>query len=280
MHNLLKRKILYFFRSWKILNIFPRILIATTYFNYKYLQILHWSINSKEDTNYTYELTERNIAYLAQTLSYITKTSFTDVMKYINEALHNKYLKNHVLKMMRENPSENTTDERLNFGRRLGWYVLARIVKPKVIVETGVDKGYGAILLCDSLIKNEREGHSGHYYGTDINPSAGYLLSGKYKRYGTILYEDSITTLKKLNVKIDLFIHDSDHSPEYEYNEFCTIYSKLSSKAILLSDNSHESDSLSKFSRIYKRHFLFFHEEPKNHWYPGAGLGISFTDRL
>ena len=30
------------------------------------------------------------------------------------------------------------------------------------------------------------------------------------------------------------------------------------------------------FSMINKRNFVLFKEKPKNHWYPGAGIGISY----
>jgi predicted O-methyltransferase YrrM len=163
------------------------------------------------------------------------------------------------------------------WGRRLGWYAFARILKPGIIIETGVDKGHGAIALCAALLRNGKEGYHGRYYGTDINPASGYLLSGKFKEPGTILYGDSIESLKKLDVSIDLFINDSDHSKVYEYNEYCVIKGTLSPRAIILGDNSHSSDSLARFSAENGRKFLFFQEGPKNHWYPGAGIGISFT---
>ena len=34
---------------------------ATKYFNNKYFQILRWTLNSREDTNYTYDLTDQNL---------------------------------------------------------------------------------------------------------------------------------------------------------------------------------------------------------------------------
>ena len=117
----------------------------------------------------------------------------------------------------------------------------------------------------------------GEYIGTDINPEAGYLFDGKYTKAGKIIYGDSIDSLKKLNKKIDLFINDSDHSAEYEAQEYKTISSKLTEGAILLGDNSHVTDKLLKFSINNNRHFLLFKEEPKNHWYSGAGIGISFS---
>ncbi len=143
-------------------------------------------------------------------------------------------------------------------------------------METGVDKGLGSILLCSALLRNNDEGYPGYYYGTDINPEAGYLLVGKYKQFGKLLIGDSIESLIKLDFKIDLFINDSDHSGEYEYKEYQTILSKLSEDAIILGDNAHITDKLSKFSMENNRKFLFWKEIPKGHWYPGAGIGISF----
>ena len=85
------------------------------------------------------------------------------------------------------------------FGRRLGWYAVARAIKPRLIVETGVERGHGALLLCAALLRNGEEGAPGHYLGTDINPGAGYLLSGKYKAAGKILYGDSIMSLREIS---------------------------------------------------------------------------------
>jgi predicted O-methyltransferase YrrM len=162
------------------------------------------------------------------------------------------------------------------FGRRLGWYAVARAIKPGTVVETGVERGHGAVILCAALMRNATEGHPGRYYGTDINPEAGYLLTEPYSAMGNILYGDSIESLKALDGTIDLFINDSDHSAEYEYREYHTVAHKLSPGAIILGDNAHVTDSLALFARETGRRFIFFREEPKNHWYPGAGIGISF----
>lgn len=114
------------------------------------------------------------------------------------------------------------------------------------------------------------------YYGTDINPNAGYLLGGEFASMGEILFGDSIESLKKLDQPIDLFINDSDHSAEYEYHEYQTIKDKLSPKGVILGDNAHANNKLALFSAEINRHFIFFREEPREHWYPGGGIGISF----
>ena len=79
-----------------------------------------------------------------------------------------------------------------------------------------------------------------------------------------------------LDEEIDLFINDSDHSANYEFLEYQAISNKLSDSAVILGDNSHVTNSLMQFSKETKREFLFFQEKPLEHWYPGAGIGISF----
>lgn len=50
-----------------------RIFSASRNFNKKYAQIIVWGIQSREDTNHTYDLTDSNILYLAHTIAIITK---------------------------------------------------------------------------------------------------------------------------------------------------------------------------------------------------------------
>lgn len=272
----MKRAILRKLKRNRLINGVRRVLYATTYYNPKYLQILKWGFSSKEDTNYTYELKDGNVRYLAQTIAAVTGEPFARVMGYIEEAQHDKELENHVVEAIKSSPYTAFADFRTGFAKRLGWYAFVRILKPRVIVETGIDKGLGAVILCAGLLRNKAEGHEGEYYGTDINPEAGYLLTGKYKAVGHILYGDSIKSLQSFDKQIDLFINDSDHSATYEYNEYQTIKPLLTEKGVILGDNSHVTDKLSQFSIENGRNFVFFREEPREHWYPGGGIGISY----
>lgn len=262
-------------RVW-IFNFLRRIYQASKYFNKKYIEIVKWGFTSNEDTNYTYILTDDNLICLAQTIAFITNKEYHEIMAYINELESNSELKAHLIQVTSQSQEKKFADKEARFGRRVGWYAIARAIKPKIIIETGVDKGLGSILLCAALEMNNREGYPGHYYGTDINPKAGYLLTGRYKEFGEIVYGDSIASLTNFNEPIDLFINDSDHSINYEYNEYKTIQHLLTDKTIILGDNSHFSDSLSRFSLESNRQYVYFQEKPFNHWYPGCGIGISF----
>ena len=260
-----------------LLNFLRRTYSASSYFNRKYWQIFKWGFSSKEDTNYTYDLTPSNILYLAKTIAVVTNSDYKEALGYINEIQNDAALKKSIMETIAGSPQKRYADNEVRFGRRLGWYAFARILKPEIIVETGVDKGLGSVVLCAALLRNKQEGYEGRYYGTDINPNAGYFLSGKYKEVGQILYGDSITTLSGFTDNIDLFINDSDHSAEYEYREYQTIKNRITEKTVILGDNSSITDKLAIFSNEAGRDFIYFQEVPSNHWYPGSGIGISFN---
>lgn len=240
------------------------------------LNLCKWLFTSRETTNFTYALEQSNKQYLASLIADITGKEFAVIMSYIEELEADNTLRAHIAEATSRSDFFYEADNEVHFGRRVGWYALVRALKPKTIIETGVDKGLGSCVLAAALKKNHQEGHEGRFYGTDINPHAGYLLSGEYASYGKILYGDSIESLKNFEGVIDLFINDSDHSADYEAQEYLTVADKLSEQAVILGDNSHCTNKLLEFSLAAGRHFIFFGAKPENHWYPGAGIGISF----
>lgn len=235
-----------------------------------------WFLKSRETTNYTYDLTAANKEYLCATLAVVTGKSMEEFEGYVREIEADAALQQHVTATTRASGLAYKADDVARFHKRVGWYALARAMKPAVIVETGVDKGLGSVVLCAALLRNREEGHPGRYYGTDLNPRAGYLVTGRYAEVGEILYGDSIESLKGLAKNVDLFINDSDHSAVYEADEYETIATKLAPGAIILGDNAHATDALIRFSRKTGRDFLFWKEQPSGHWYPGGGIGISW----
>jgi hypothetical protein len=276
---MLKNRLRFLKKIW-VLNFFRRIYNASKYYNNRYLQIVRWGFDSKEDTNFTYDLTERSMFYLCDFIAVITNLPHEDINAYFHELKNNSLLIEQIKSSISSSDEGFNADINIRFGKRLGWYAFVRALKPTLVVETGVDKGLGSVVLCEALLKNREEGFSGEYIGTDINPNAGYLLDERQKSVGRILYGDSIESLKTIENSIDLFINDSDHSSEYEYNEYLTINSKITDRSILIGDNAHVTDKLLKFSREMNRNFLYFQEVPENHWYPGGGIGVSYKHRI
>jgi predicted O-methyltransferase YrrM len=233
-----------------------------------------WIFKKSEESNFYYSLTDLNRKYMASAISVATGASTTDILEYFSELESDYELRLHLQEGL--DCYEKNLHVKMNYGRRIGWYAIVRVTKPRLIVETGVDHGVGACVLASALIRNVEEGFPGRYVGTEINPLAGQLLSGRYANVGEIIYADSLNTLDALEEEIDCFINDSDHSFEYEGQEYKSIRNKLSTNAVLLGDNSHSSTKLYEFSIESGRKFIFVPESPLDHWYPGAGIGISF----
>jgi len=103
------------------------------------------------------------------------------------------------------------------------------------------------------------------------------VVSDHHREYGRVLYGDSVEMLRSVKENVDIFIHDSDHRPEYELREFLVIEKKLVSNAIVLGDNANEADKLLEFARRIGKTFLYFQDQPKNHWWRGDGIGAAFT---
>jgi predicted O-methyltransferase YrrM len=235
-----------------------------------------WVLTSREYTNFTYDLEWLNECYLAAFVAHVTGHSVQEIESYFEELQSDEQLRTHICRTIASHPSGRFADPP-KYGKRLAWYAFARALKPSLVVETGVDKGLGACVLASALLRNAEEGSPGRYLGTDINPRAGYLLSGRYSEAGTIAYGDSIETLKQLDDPIDMFINDSDHSADYERREYETVQATLAPSAVVVADNAHANAELFRFAQRTARTFLFFREQPKEHWYPGGGIGVAFT---
>lgn len=261
----------------KLQNLPGRLDLAMSYYSGRLVKIFEWLFDSNETTNFTYDLTEKSKSYLISTVSMVTGKTYADIAEYVHELENDIDLKSHIERQIAASPLAVISDSTARYGRRIGWYAVARAMKPRVIVETGIDKGLGCCVLSAALLKNKAEGFPGYYYGTDLNPQAGFLYTGAYRTVGEILYGDSIQSLLALDKKIDLFINDSDHSAEYEAQEYQTIHTKLADGAVLLGDNAHVTNKLLEYARATGRSFLYYAEEPLDHWYPGAGVGFAFS---
>jgi predicted O-methyltransferase YrrM len=251
--------------------------VALGYYRSPLSNLLTWIFKSRETSNFTYDLQDLNKRYLAALIAQVVGTASSVIMAYFEEIETDAGLKRHISEATTRSDRAFMADTDVRFARRIGWYAFARALKPRIIVETGVDKGLGSCVLTAALARNAQEGHGGEYFGLDINPSAGYLLSDPYANYGRILHGDAIESLRKIDSGIDLYISDSDHSADYEALEYKAVAGKLSPRAIILSDNAHVTDKLLEFSLATNRHFLYFQEKPSNHWYPGGSIGISYS---
>lgn len=249
--------------------------IANRYYASSKALIRQWSKKNTETSNFYYNLTEANSEDLISLLSVLLGIEKNQLRKYRQELNEDFTLREHIGEFLTSHKA--TSDSIVGYGRREGWYLAVRALKPKTIVETGVSHGVGACLISSALMRNLDEGFPGRYIGIDIDPSSGSLFSGIYAGLGQIIYGDSAETISDLKTRVDIFINDSDHSEPYEAREYELIIDLLSEKSLILGDNSHVTSCLRDFAEREKRPYIFFKEQPKSHWYPGAGIGMSPT---
>lgn len=239
-------------------------------------QSARWLFTSREHTNYTYDITDRNIGHLAWFIAAVTSADIDEVHRWIDELVHDDDLRSTLEEGLATSPRRRIADRTVRYGRRISWYALVRAIKPRRVVESGIDKGLGSAVLAAALLRNAAEGRPGRLSALDINPDAGYLLRGRYRQVADITIGDSLQTIPAVPGPVDLFIHDSWHSVEHETAEFAAIDPKLASGAVLLTDNAAETDVLARIAERTGRRFLYFHEVPDGHWHPGDGTGIAW----
>ncbi len=244
-------------------------------------QVLRWTFLSKEYYNWTYHLTDLNKAFLASFISVISGHEVSVIEGYIRELDNDQALRSLLIERTHASPDRHSCDAEPRYGRRAGWYALVRATKPRVIVETGVDRGLGTAVLAAALLQNAKEGQPGVVYATDIVPDCGHLVAEPYRQYCRLLIGDSVQLLKQFDQPVDIFLHDSDHRPEYEWSELTTIEPRLHKASLVLSDNSPQTtpdvSKLREFAQRLGRSYLFFQEQPRDHWWAGEGIGVAFV---
>jgi hypothetical protein len=229
-----------------------------------------WLAQSREHTNYTYDLEPLNLEHLAWFVAAVAARPVAEARAAIGEITGDSQL-GHVLSAAASSTSrKGLADRRARLGRRIGWYALVRLLRPQHIVETGTDKGLGSCVLAAAMLRNG----VGRVTTIDINPAAGSLIAAPYARVIDCRVGDSLAILSTLS-DVDFFLHDSDHSARHEASELVAVTPSLTRGALLLSDNAHVTNELAVWAELHDRQFAYFAERPKGHWYPGAGIGAA-----
>ena len=166
------------------------------------------------------------------------------------------------------------------FGKRLGWYALARLLEPALIVETGVHDGLGlaAAAPCPGA---QRAGGSGRTPGLLRGYLAAGGLAGADPRWELRIQSsrDGLLELLRRSDGVGLFIHDSLHTYEHERWELRTVAPHLAPGGVLISDNVHVTPALAECSQEFGLEYHEFVERPAGHFYSGGAIGAGRRGR-
>ncbi len=107
-------------------------------------------------------------------------------------------------------------------GTRLAWYILARAMKPELIIETGIYKGLGSLALLRALERNRGDGHPGKLMSFDVSSHAGVLVRAEIREgWQRVIGLTSETLLAALaGRRVGILFQDTLHSEENQRLEF------------------------------------------------------------
>jgi hypothetical protein len=217
---------------------------------------LRFLLFDRQTSNFTYEIGNRDelICILAGALA----APVESISEYITEIDTDLDLQRRLGAAMRRRRDSNR--EPL-FGRRIGWYAVARWLKPALVVETGTADGLGTAALARALERNRDDGSPGMLLSFDVVSDAGWMLDEQLRTQVRLFQGDTTETLPRelAGRTIELALALDHASP----------------KAVLISDNSHATTALADLAREAELTFALYRERPIRHFYPGAGLGIA-----
>jgi hypothetical protein len=231
-----------------------------------------WLVRSRETTNFTYDLTSINTDQLSWFVSAVTGADVGQARSWMAELEADEEFHLKLTRRLALNPTKRVCASRPQLARRYGWYAMVRALQPDTVVETGTALGMGSCVIAAALLRN---GH-GRLTTIDVDDDTGYLIDEPWASVIDRRVGSSVDELANIP-DVDMFLHDSLHTYEYETEELQAVQPNLSADAFVLSDNAHDSAALSHWAERTGRHYLFFKEEPADHWLPGDGIGVAWA---
>ena len=185
-------------------------------------------------------------------------------------------------------------------------YVLIRHFKPKKILETGVHAGGNTAFILRAVHKNYLESKNKkkfihknvlsidlpdyeirkklnkqfnnrhplvknlELYDETLNP--GFIIPEKYKKYLTIKLGDSLKILKKIKIKFDFYIHDSEHYFSFLNKELNIVDKKTTKNSVIIVDDIDWSNAFYNFCSNKRYYPILFSDNGKDNLRTRIGL--------
>ena len=119
-------------------------------------------------------------------------------------------------------------------------YCYVRLMRPRLIIETGVAAGVSTSILLEALRRN---GNDGGLVSIDITEKVGEVIPNHLKVNWKLEvlnkrdYKSSLEFLLGANRNCEVFLHDSNHSEQWQIFEFTEAINKLENCSVLFFDD-------------------------------------------
>jgi hypothetical protein len=148
-------------------------------------------------------------------------------------------------------------------GSAFVMYALVRLLRPSIILETGVANGHSSALILNALGENA----SGELHSVDVSENVGSLVVDRSRWHLHLV--DSSNLKKSFSAivarlpAVDLMVHDSDHSYQWMSYELETVLPRMSSRGVLACDDANICYGLIDFCAAHKIRPLLLMETRK-----------------
>jgi len=165
------------------------------------------------------------------------------------------HIKNFINKQEKIEPNTKENPYPVSFGLDLSTrhllFSLCYIIKPKIVVETGVANGFSSSYILHAikdipeskLISIEKL-----FFPWHTKKGVGLGIPKKLKDKHILKIGEGKDELKKIDEEIDIFIHDSFHTYNTMMDEFKIAWPKIKKGGILCSDDVSENDAFLDFT--------------------------------
>ncbi|MFN3077152.1 MAG: class I SAM-dependent methyltransferase [Alphaproteobacteria bacterium] len=236
---------------------------------------LVWAFASRDIAPRTYHTTKLNQEELCWTVSVVSGVAVETVMGYCEELLNDAELAESLRLGVSESPERWSHDPDYRPGRRLAGYLMTRSLRPRRVIEVGVDRGFGAMILCRALTRNAADGFPGEYVGIDRKAADSAFLYHRFPgRLGRLEHGDAAEILRGLPGEGSLIVHDTGTDPAPLAAFIAAVEAILAEDTVLLS--SWVRPEFMELARRRNLVFLSHKDRPLGHWTPGSRLSFLF----
>jgi len=166
---------------------------------------------------------------------------------------------------------------RLPLGNRLAWYLIVRVLKPELVVETGIYLGLGSLVLLRALERNSQEGSPGELMSFDMVSSAGSVVREQVRR-GWIRVVGSTRDLLVPALedrRVDMLFQDTPHTEENQRFEFGAAISRAAPHLLLVDGSGGQSPTLEAISGERNGAYHRVPLRSRDHIYPGQPIAFA-----
>jgi hypothetical protein len=194
-----------------------------------------------EIESYTYELADER-AFVTELARKLGQPS-AELLRYAEEIRRDPELNE---RLARHTRWRFDVKRRPPLGNRLAWYLMVRSRKPGLVVETGIYRGLGSLVVLRALERNREEGFPGELMSFDITSAAGGLVRPEL-RAGWRRFTGSTQELLEPALegrRVDMLFQDTPHTRDNQRFEFGAALRHAGPRLLLVDGSGGDAPNL------------------------------------